>query len=135
MISLLGSQLSRRFILETLGQYRLGNSSSIFRQFLTSIWYPAYKVGADRSYDRYPCATRTEGIYCNRSTVRAGRHSRRAHESVCIARACTRDTRVCHTRVIFTFTPRTVRSLRCEITSLAGHDIRGREKKREVSNV
>lgn len=49
---------------------------SIFRQFLTSIWYPAYKVGADRSYDRCPCAKPKEFTAIDRSTAR-GRYPRR----------------------------------------------------------
>lgn len=109
-------------------EIHLGNGStgigtaapSIFRLFLTSIWYPAYKVGADRSYDRCPCATRTEGIYCDRSTAR-GRHPRRAHGSARMhVRAHETRVHVIHGFIHFHPTTRrherTVRSLRREIT-------------------
>jgi len=84
---------SSRFMLEARPA-RIGKPL-IFRQFLTSIWYPAYKVGADRSCDRYPCATRKseEFTAIDRSRSLSTRESRpeiRAHV-------------ICD---LFTFTPR-----------------------------
>jgi len=102
-----------RFVLQAIRPMRIGKPL-IFRQFLTSIWYPAYKVGADRSCDRCVRDSQIRGIHCDRSiavNTRESRHEIRAHVI----------------RDLFTFTPRyrhgdTGCSLRCEIASFVSGD-------------